>query len=155
MAKTGRKPKASVLTVFGGKLDPLPEKPPAGIAGDPDKAALYAEIRKATAATGHLLRMHLPLVRAYIQAVVRMDKANAEVERDGIKSITDRGETQNPDVRTWRTCCSLVTELSRELSMTPSQLQALRTDLRPTRNGGAAPQGERLVDFLPSRQTGA
>jgi hypothetical protein len=155
MAKIGRKPKANVLTVFGGKLDPLPEKPPAGIAGDPDKRALYAEIRKATSETGHLLRMHLPLVCAYVQAVSRMNRMDAAIDRDGTKHVGDRGDSQNPDVRTWRTCCAIAAETARELALTPQQLQALRTDLRPTRNGGAAPQGERLVDFLPSRQSGA
>jgi phage terminase small subunit len=151
MAKLGRPPKANVLTVFGEKLEPLPEIPPARLAKDPAAVELYEEIRGATLQTGHLLRMHLPLVSMFISAVLRAERADSDIIVEGSKIRGEKGYVQNPDVRTWRASVSAMTELAKELALTPSQLQRLRTDLRERQNNAREAKDDRarLVDFLP------
>jgi len=108
---------------------------PKGIGDPPDWLDAFAleEWRRVVPdleSAGVTSRVESTALAAYCQAVSRLRKAEAEIFRDGITMMTERGLVKHPSVGIAKDAMAIIRALAAEFGMTPASRSKVKAEPR-------------------------
>jgi P27 family predicted phage terminase small subunit len=119
------------------RQNPNPPKPKAGYPVMPAdltsrSATVWRRVRRAIEATQVITQADVDVLRSYCEAVARYEFAAVELEKSGpVVRGPNKTIVKNPLHQVVRDNATLVAKLARELGLTPSAREVIKTDRAP------------------------